>query len=71
MGSTAEIGTHTLIVSVYQVASGLKVHTFSHHFTYFAYLKLIGVHPLFGSDKGGTPLRVSTANLLTDLNLYE
>lgn len=44
------IGTHTLTVAVFHLPSGLEVHTFGRLFTYYAYLELTGVYPLFGSE---------------------
>ena len=66
-----EIGTHLLEVTVVHLPSSIKVHTFSQAFTYFAYLELVEVFPLFGSEKGGTPLRVTVQNLITSEPLYE
>ena len=66
-----DIGTHRLQVRVHHVKSGLLVHKFGPLFTYYAYLELDAVYPLFGSEYGGTPLMVSVTNLLTDPALYE
>ena len=53
------------------VESGLTVHKFGQKFSYFKYLELTGLDPLFGSENGGTSLKVQVSNLITDPSLYE
>ena len=62
---------HLLTISVYHSQSGLRVHTFSTQFTYFAYLELYEVYPQLVSENGDTPLTITVGNLLTDTTLYE